>query len=412
MIRHDLFFALFGIGVGQAILLIATPFLARYYGPGPIGLYSVIVSVAGIIATISALRLDLALSSASDSDVPALTRAGLVLPFAIVPLATAVLAAALVSPIASQLPFTTRDLPMIALIALFQGLVFVGSALSTRWGAFRLLAAIKIVQPLVFAATALLALHNLPLAMAMAIGWAVAFAAAAPIFGRIAFFDGWRVTRVAIRQAWRFPVISTPMALFDVLSLALPLLVIASAFGAPAAGNYAQVQRVIGAPLVLLATAGGQTFLKHAGDRVRAGTSVMPIFRRFLVAMAGLASLMLLAVIVLGHAALQALVGPGWRTDTPFLVLALMPVLFRVVASPVSSILILTDRITMLAAWQVSYFLVTAATVTIAARYFSFDQLLGALAVSEFVMYAAYLLLSSHAARRVSAPKSVTLAAV
>lgn len=408
MIRRDLFFAMFGIGVGQAILLVAMPFLARLYGPGAFGVYSVIVSVAGIVATIAALRLDLALSGASDTNVPALTRASVLLPLAIVPSAALLMVAALATPIAHSLPFDREDVPMIALIALFQGLVFVGSALSTRSGAFRLLATIKIIQPLVFTVTALLLIHDLP--MAMAIGWIAAFVMAYPILRRIPFRRGWRDTWTAFRGAWRFPVISAPMALLDVVALALPLLVIASAFGERAAGNYAQVQRLIGAPLVLVATAGGQTFLKHAGDYLRGGMSVMPLFRRFVLTMMGLATLVALGVALLGHVALQFLIGPAWRTDTGFLLLALLPILCRVIASPVSSILILTNRISVLGVWQVTYFLVTAATLIVSARFLSFEAMLGALAASELVMYGAYLFLSVRAARWASTSNPAAIA--
>lgn len=399
MIRRDLFLTMFGIGAGQAVLLLATPFLARMYGPEVLGDWSVIVTVAGIVATIAALRMDLAVSSAVEADVAPLTRASLVLPFIVVPLAVGFLAAALRLPMAAVAPFGLGDLPMVGLIALFQGLVLVGSGLSTRFGAFRTLAAIKIAQPLVFAITALLLIRDLPLAMA--IGWAAALLVALASIRQVPLHRGWRDTSDAFRRRWRFPAISAPMALLDVLSLSLPLLVIASAFGDAAAGNYSQVQRLIGAPLVLVATAGGQIFLKHAGDRVRAGLSIMPLFWRIVLTMAGLAIAVSLTVAIIGDPALRLLFGPGWRTDTGFLLLALLPVLWRVIASPVSSVLILTDRLGILGWWQVSYFLITAATLLAAARLLRFEETLAALAVSEFVMYGAYLFLSIRAARQV-----------
>lgn len=397
MIRRDLFLTMFGIGAGQFILLLATPLLARAYGPAAFGTYSVIVAVAGIVATVAALRIDLALSGAADEDVLSLTRASMALPFLVVPTAIAILALSLQLGLGRWAPFTASDLPIIGLIALFQGLVLVGSGLSTRLGAFRTLAAMKIVQPLVFATVALLLLRNLELAMA--IGWMAALVAAAISLRRVPLHRGWPETASAFRRAWRFPAISAPMAILDVMALSLPILFIAAAFGERAVGNYSQVQRLIGAPLVLVATAGGQVFLKYAGDQLRAGMPVMPLVRRLLLSMSALVLLVVVAVALLGQMALHLLIGPDWRTDTPFLLLALLPVLWRVIASPISPILILTNRIAMTGAWQISYFIMTAVTAFLASRSLGFEGTLIALAASDFLMYGAYLILSVKAAR-------------
>lgn len=397
MIRRDFFLTAFGIGAGQAILLLATPLLARAYGPVAFGAYSVDVAIAGILATIAALRLDLAVSGAVDADVEPLTRASLALPLLVVPMLLGLLATISLLPLGVEWPFHLHDIPLIGLIALCQGWVLVGSGLSTRFGAFGTLAAAKIIQPLVFAATALLLLRDLSLAMA--IGWAAALIATAPSLRRVRMGQGWTETWAAVRRMWRFPVISMPVALLDVLALSLPLLVITSTFGSAAAGNYAQIQRLVGAPLVLMATAGGQTFLKYAGDRVRAGLPVMPLMARFVAAMAGLALLVVAAVALAGEPILRLLVGPGWQTNTSFLLLVLVPVLWRVVASPVSSILILTHRLGTLGIWQISYFSITAATLFVASKFAGFEGTLAALAFSDFIMYAAYLFLSLRAAR-------------
>lgn len=398
MIRRDLFLAMFGIGAGQIILLAAMPFLARAYGPSAFGSYSVVIAVAGVVSIVAALRLDLAISSAEGNDVAALTRVSLVLPLVVVPFALALLAGALALPWGTALPFDKSALPLIGLVALFQSLVLVGTGLSTRRGAFPIVAAMKIVQPLIFALTALFVIHELSLSMV--VGWIAALLVSLASLRNITLTRGWRESCAAVQRMWRFPAISTPMALLDTLALALPLLVIAASFGDQAAGNYAQVQRLMGAPLVLVATAGSQVFSKYAGDRIRAAGSVMPLVRRFVLWMVGLAVLIIVFVGLLGQPILLMLIGDDWRTDTGFLVLTLLPVICRVIASPVSSVLILTHRITALGTWQICYFVITSATLLAGSRWLPLDGLLVALAVSEFLLYGAYLALSVHAARQ------------
>lgn len=397
MIRRDLAVALAGIGGGQALLFLAMPFLARAFGPAAFGSYAVVVSIAGVLSIVAALRFDLAIVSATDEDVPALTRAAFVLPLVVVPAALCFLAVVLASPWGEALPFASGALPAIGAIAVLQGLALVGAALGTRLGAFSTVAAMKILQPAGFALTALFLLHDLE--MAMAVGWLIAMLASVRLFRGIPLARGWSRSWATSKRMWRFAALSSPMAVLDALALALPLLVIAASFGDEAAGNYSQVQRLIGAPLTLLAMAASQVFMKYAGDRLRKGQAVMPLLARFALFMAMLDVLVLIAVILVGDPLLRLLVGPGWRTDTMFLILALLPIVFRVIASPVSSVLILTHRLWELAAWQLGYFLTTAATLFAAARWLDFEGLLIALAINEFLLYTIYLLLSARAAR-------------
>lgn len=398
MIRRDLLLALTGIGGGQILLLIAMPFLAREFGPSAFGTYSVIVAVAGVIATIAALRLDFAMISATDGDLHALTRVSFMLPFLVVPTVLVLLSLGLTMPGGDALPFDHSALPLIGMIALFQGLALVGAALGTRLGAFPTVAAMKIAQPLVFAITALFVIHEL--SVSMAFGWIAALLISLRSLRGISFVRGWRESRTAVRQMWRFPTISMPMALLDALALVLPVLVIASAFGDQTAGNFSQVQRLIGAPLVLIATASSQVFMKYAGDKLRASQPVIPLIYKFLFVMSGLSLVVLVAVAVFGQPLLNFLLGDEWRTDTGFLLLVLLPVIFRVVASPISSVLILAHRIPLLAKWQTSYFVTTACTLIAGARWLEFEGFLMALAINELLMYGIYLFLSVRVARR------------
>jgi O-antigen/teichoic acid export membrane protein len=396
MIRRDLLTTLTGIGAGQLVLLVATPLLARAYGPHAFGVYSVIVAVSGVIATVAALRLDLAVTSARDEDVLPLARAALLLPLLVVPLAAAILSAVLVLPIARNWSFGATDMPAIALIAIPQGLCLAASGLATRRGRFRTTAVMRIAQPLVFATLALTIVRHL--AWAMAAGWVAALVAALPALRDVVARGVSRTIWPTIRREWRFPMISAPVALLDVLALALPLLFIAATFGEANAGNYAQVQRLVGAPLSMASVAVSQVFFKYAGDRFRADQPLIRLIRGVVLAMGGLACAVLLAIAAIGHPVLQWLVGPGWRTDTGFLILALCPVLCRVIASPVSTTLIVTGRLATIGKWQASYFVATFCTLYLAQRWLSFDGMLALFACSEFIMYAAYLLLSVRAA--------------
>ena len=81
--RRDLLINAAGIGVGQLVVLLATPFLARIYSPSEFGQYAVLSAAAGVIATISSLRFDVALPAVSDDHVRPLFHIALALPFVV-----------------------------------------------------------------------------------------------------------------------------------------------------------------------------------------------------------------------------------------------------------------------------------------------------------------------------------------
>lgn len=385
-----------GIGAGQLILLAATPFLARAFGPAAFGHFSVIVTIAGVLATVAALRLDLAVASAADEEVGTIAWTALALPVLVIPVTVAVMFAVLSAPVKLGLPFGPVDLPAVAGIALLQGLVLVQTGIGVRMGAFRALAAVRIAQALIFAALALSLIPDLEIAMAL--GWAAALVAGWPIVRRLPAFAGLAESRVALSRNRRFVLISTPVALLDIGALALPLLFIAAAYGPVEAGNFSQVQRLLGAPLMLVATASAQIFFRYAGEQYRAGRSIRPLYWRVAGGMTALALLAFIAIAAVGHPVMSLLMGPSWRTDVTFLLLAVGPVFFRVIASPVSSALIITGRLGTIGVWQSCYFVVTFAVLWFAHRELPFEGLLLAYAFSELVMYGVYLLLSARAA--------------
>ena len=84
-----------------------------------------------------------------------------------------------------------------------------------------------------------------------------------------------------------------------------------------------------------------------------------------------------------------------------FLILVILPVVFRTIVSPMSSVFLLYGRIGLVALWQVSYFVVTALAVFFGRSGASLDYLLAILVCSEFMMYLTYFLLAYFLVRRI-----------
>jgi O-antigen/teichoic acid export membrane protein len=270
----------------------------------------------------------------------------------------------------------------------------------TRRGYFSTNAIIKILQPATFILAAML-WHAAGLGNAVAISWITAAAIGVVALGNAGFTwrQSWAGTLRAFIKKWEYPVISMPVAIFDTLTQALPLLFIVSVFGQESGGNYSQIQRLVAAPLLLTGIAIGQVFYKHAGDLHRKNVSVVSLLRKTVMRLMILGVILAVVVLLIGHPVMQLLLGERWRTDTFFILIVLLPVVFRISVSPVTSIFLICDRVSVGAFWQVGYFLSTFTVLTLSVQRFKLDDFLLIFVASELVMYALYFVLADYSAR-------------
>ncbi|MBK9004868.1 MAG: oligosaccharide flippase family protein [Sphingomonadales bacterium] len=317
--RRDFVTSAFGVGAGQFILFAATPLLTRAYSPQEFGIYAVSFAIAGVFATIAALRFDLALSSASSPDVRALLNFALWLPLVTVPALSLVLLG-LQQIFTFAMPLDTFELIIAtAATSIFQGMVLVTWAYCTRLGRFRTSAALRILQSASFVAAALFLFNSL--VYSMLLSWGVTILAMLAILLReksLSFHGG---SLAQIKRYRQISVVSTPVTLLDSLTLAMPVIFIGIAFGDQSAGQYSQVQRLITAPLMLLAMSISPIFLKHGGEAFRSGKSILSIAKKIFIAIALLALLYSIVVYFTGEKIIYLFMGDIWRTETQFIIL-------------------------------------------------------------------------------------------
>jgi O-antigen/teichoic acid export membrane protein len=384
-----------GSAAGQLVVLATTPWLARVYSPSAFGEYAAFLSLCGVFLTTACFRYDVALNATSDEYVaPVFWTACLAAPV------MAVLAALIsVSPWGSALLHRVvgpqASIWRIAAAAVVCGLFQATAALAIRDGRFAYSSLIRMAQPALFSTAALL----LPAGLidSCLIGYLVALPLTVAYGTRLPWSGFEKIARTA-RQLREFPVVSLPTSLLDALSLAMPVWFISSRYSSLDAGNYAQVQRLLAAPLTLMAIAIGQVYIKRAGDIVRAKQSPRAFQRRVVKFLALGAGLLLLAVYLLGSPVLRLFLGHAWRTDTAFLVLVFLPVAVRCCVSPVTGIFIVRNRLRIGAFWQVLYFCITGAVFFSLAGRVPLEKLLIAFAISETVCYGIYIYIADQVA--------------
>ncbi|WGS29839.1 oligosaccharide flippase family protein [Bradyrhizobium sp. ISRA464] len=384
-----------GSAAGQLIVLAATPLLSRIYSPAQFGEYAVFLAVCNVFVAVACLRYDAALNASADNQIIRI--------FVVACLAAAITAALVLAFVCSrwgerlfrQAVGTHLSPYWIAAAALICGIYQATSTLTIRRGQFGWSSVLRAGQPTTFSVAAI----TLPIGL---IGSCLlGFLTALPLAAK--FIAGLRSTdvREVASEAWRFrefPLMSLPTSILDTVSLAIPIWFISSQYSSMDAGNFAQAQRLLAAPVMLFALAVGQVFMKRAGDVVRAGQSARGFQRRVVISLAGATCVLVAFVALFGSPVLSLLLGNHWRTDTAFLLLVFAPVAVRSCVSPVTGIFILKRRLRICAIWQTFYFLVTAGLFWSFAGNVSLERLLAAYVGSEFFCYVIYLLLADRVA--------------
>ena len=148
----------------------------------------------------------------------------------------------------------------------------------------------------------------------------------------------------AARRHREFPLLNLPGALLDVVGYSVSIWVVSSTYGASAAGEYSQIQRIIGAPMMLLSISLGQVLLKHTADLSSDPAAMRGVLLRLLRVLSALAAVGLAGLWLAGAPVISLLLGPGWHVEREMVVLLGLTVFVRACVSPLSAALITLRR--------------------------------------------------------------------
>jgi len=334
-----------GTALGHAIALMATPVIAKLYGPEAFGVWAGWLALAGLLATVACLRYETAIALPED-DTEALHVA-----------AVAVLLALGISAMGGILvlalwglgvPGPWQRLGGHVLWVPLGALVIAWVAVATQW-----LARIHHVMGL---AKAKIWSGGVTALMQLLLGWVGSAwgLILGDIVGRGAGLWG-RIREVWLEQTSRIHAIRrenlvtamrcyrahsawlTPTALVDALGLHAPLLLMINWYGGALGGQFSLVQRLMAVPVALLGQSVAQLFLPLMAKALR--NSASGALRLFL----GVSALLALAAVGLvgmiwhfDEMWLIALLGHQWEGVGRFLLPVSILVAVQLVVSPVS----------------------------------------------------------------------------
>lgn len=376
------------MSVGALAQLIATPWLARLYTPLEFGFFAIFSAVASVVASASCLRHDVAILVVRDDEAASVSQLALLYVLGVAAIGGVLAATGVPSWVSANYAALDDCGLQLAVAVVGGGALLVACGLSMRREEYVLNALMRSIQGPVYVLSALF------LPFGLVNGWVAGWLFAAVI--ALAYVQdqvGLASFSALRRQAFKlkhYALNLTPTFLLDSFALILPVFVIGNAYGPEVTGNYSQVTKLIGAPLLLVSAVVGQIFIERSGKLYRRGESSLPLFCRTLSVLGAVALVVLAVVGVFGDVLVGWILGAAWRTDRLFVVLISVPILCKVVVSPTTTIFLTHHRTAAIVQWQSAYFLITLLALSLAGVWLGIDGFLMVYAINELILYATY----------------------
>lgn len=148
-----------------------------------------------------------------------------------------------------------------------------------------------------------------------------------------------------LRRFWRFPALFAPSAILNSAGLVLPVLFVGTWYSVADAGQWAMAERILAAPLLLIATAISQVVEARMADDHRAARGgAARYYLEVSLVLALVATALIFLILAMAPWLLPIVLGDGWQLATA-IVVAMTPMLAtRLIATPLSKALVVAQR--------------------------------------------------------------------
>lgn len=364
-----------GTAGGQLVALACAPIISRLVPPADYGPFAVVNAAIVALATVGALRLDLAIP-VPDDDGEALDIARLALTTATVLGLVLTLVAWLArEPVvaAFDLDIDPSLLVWIPLTASLAGAFTVLNQLAIRRRMYAAIARRTMVQ------AAAVSLMQVGAATFHGGAHGLAFGlAAGQLIGIVTLVRALRTNDAAWHRHHRgsiratlvryrtFPLLMAPSGLVNSLGLQAPVLILASLYGTTVSGWLGMTQRVLGLPLALVGVALAQVYLGEFGAARRTRSpELMGLFLRTSARLLAVGLALGTALIGLAPWAFATVLGSQWRVSGDYARVMAVGLVCQLVAAPLSQTVVVMGKVSWQAGWDVFRLVLCAGVVVL-----------------------------------------------
>ncbi|MBI6898034.1 oligosaccharide flippase family protein [Pseudomonas putida] len=351
-----------GTGLAQALPIALSPILTRLYTPQEFGVFALYGSICAILAVLVTGKYELAIV-VPRRDGEAINLAAVTMLSSLV--VSVILLCVLLAwsePIVGLLghPEVRTWLYLVPLATLILGCYYALNFWANRRSRYRSMAISRVVQSGASSAMQLAAgvsrLGLLGLIMGQLLGQLLStlfLAKSLPpiereMFRRVSL----KRMKCVARRHIGYPKYMVPGQAMSVGATEMPLLLLTVFFGAGVAGFYSLAQRVMAAPLSLVANAIGDVYRQKAADQYASQGECLDIFLGSLKRLVLFAFLPMLPVLMLGPWLFAFVFGEAWRSAGEIASLLSVLVFFQTLSSPLSSTVLLPGWLHLDSLWQ------------------------------------------------------------
>lgn len=368
-----------GTSAGQVVAILVAPALARLYSPDEFGVFSLLTGIALVIASVSALRFELAILL-PERDEDAFSVAWLALLTVCTTVMLTTIAALLIGShsTGSLLPAASAPyLLTIPLLVALVGVFTILNQLAIRDQRYRTIASRNFLQQSTTA---------LGQASFGAVGWGTPGLIFGMALGQTAgisalirnertrrsiALDSFRPSKLRLqaRRYIRFPLVLTPAAFLNNLGQYSPVLLLGFYYGADAAGWIGLTQRVLGIPAAVIGLAVAQVYLGSLARAARERPSYCrTLFYRTSAQLAVVAVAGGITIALFAPWAFTAVFGIEWAPAGRF-AQALAPFFaFQMLSSPLSQTLIVFECLSRQLLWDAFRLIAVVTPVVVCAN--------------------------------------------
>lgn len=307
-----------GTAGGQALTVLVAPVLTRLFSPDSFGTFSYVLAVVTVIASVAALKLELAIPLArNDSDAQRLVRISL-FSAAISAIVSAATVLLFPDSLARLLQFDLGPsvVWLAILILLTSWFVVMGQA-ALRQREYAAVAKRTLSQALGTAAGQLVAgtitPHATGLLAGQTFGRALGILALSRTNRDLLSRPRHGTYGAVLREYRAFPLVFAPSALLNATGSQLPVILITAWYGTEASGFLGIAQRVAMVPAAVIGTAVGQVFCGELSARLRSGNlDNRRLYLSSSLRLGAIGVLITLVLIALPPLVFPALFGTSW----------------------------------------------------------------------------------------------------
>lgn len=397
-----------GTLVGQGSLMLASPLVTRLYAPEQLGALAVFTSVAAVLGTLSLLRLDsvILLPRSERAAVSAVALA--VSASTVIGIFLAVLGLVVAAPLAERMnaPDLRAQWPLLCVtVVLIAFAQILGSwlgrrgdytGLGIRAGAQGLGQTVTQLVSGIFGATTTGLLASLGAGYALSLGGMTGRGGLAKRpKPRLRLMVG------VLSRYRRFPLVFSWSALLNSVGQHAPLVIVSALFGQLEVGLFALCIRVLASPVAVIGQALGKVFQAESAEDIRNATPALHRrVRHTAVLLAGCASPLVIAVLLFGPQLFSVAFGNPWAVAGEYARYLVLSYLLQFIASPLSSLLLLTESQGVQLSWDISRtMLVIVAPLVVHESGGDAQAVIMAIATSQGLMYGLLLMLCLRSAR-------------